>query len=282
MAAVRLGVLADEANDTELALWQAVSLRLRRSQLTVVQARTALAADFDALVIADGLLAGEELCGFAAAARPLILLPGAARQTAALAAACQAAGVPLILGQPLRYRPDVQAVRAALASGQLGAPVLVRLHHWAARPVGLLPACLDLVCWLLPEMPAQVFAVAHPAATDCVQVHLGYAGGGMALIDTASLPVGLGYFSLSVIGRTGAAYADDHHNAHLLYRGGHPAALLADLPPAGPLAALLDDCAARLAEPPPAIEGRLARQLEAAVAAARAAGQPVQLPGGPS
>jgi predicted dehydrogenase len=57
-------------------------------------------------------------------------------------------------------------------------------------------------------------------------LHLGFAGGGMAVIDYAeTLPPGDGYFSLSLIGSTGAAYADDHHNMQLLYGGGHPSAL---------------------------------------------------------
>ena len=43
----------------------------------------------------------------------------------------------------------------------------------------------------------------------------------MALIDCAqTLPQGDGYFSLSLIGSTGAAYADSHHNRQLLYGGG--------------------------------------------------------------
>jgi predicted dehydrogenase len=48
----------------------------------------------------------------------------------------------------------------------------------------------------------------------------------MALIDDArTLPSGDGYFSLSLIGSTGAAYADDHHNRNLLFRGGDPNAI---------------------------------------------------------
>jgi len=48
----------------------------------------------------------------------------------------------------------------------------------------------------------------------------------MALIDhSMMLPPGSDYFSLSVFGSAGAAYADDHHNMHLLYRGGCPTAL---------------------------------------------------------
>jgi predicted dehydrogenase len=48
------------------------------------------------------------------------------------------------------------------------------------------------------------------------------------MIDVAgSLPAGGDYFSLSMIGSTGAAYADDHHNMNLLYSGGQPSALRA-------------------------------------------------------
>jgi predicted dehydrogenase len=48
----------------------------------------------------------------------------------------------------------------------------------------------------------------------------------MALVDHCmTLPPGSDYFSLSVFGSAGAAYADDHHNMHLLYRGGRPTAL---------------------------------------------------------
>ena len=48
----------------------------------------------------------------------------------------------------------------------------------------------------------------------------------MAMIGIAcSLPAGGDYFSLSIIGGTGAAYADDHHNMNLLFAGDQPNAL---------------------------------------------------------
>lgn len=51
----------------------------------------------------------------------------------------------------------------------------------------------------------------------------------MALIDyTNRLPPGDDYVSLNVIGSHGAAYADDHHNMQLVYRGGHPQSLRVD------------------------------------------------------
>ena len=63
---------------------------------------------------------------------------------------------------------------------------------------------------------------------DYIQFHLGFASDGMAMIDVAtSLPSGGDYFSLTMIGGTGAAYADDHHNMNLLYSGGQPNALRA-------------------------------------------------------
>lgn len=59
-----------------------------------------------------------------------------------------------------------------------------------------------------------------------MQVHLGFADDRMALIDVANLPAGgHEYYSLSVIGASGAAYADDHHNMQLLLAGDRPQAL---------------------------------------------------------
>ena len=48
----------------------------------------------------------------------------------------------------------------------------------------------------------------------------------MALVDHCDhLPAGDGYHSLAVIGSAGAAYADDHQNMQLVFRGGHPQAI---------------------------------------------------------
>jgi hypothetical protein len=86
--------------------------------------------------------------------------------------------------------------------------------------------------------PDVVYAVARPGAArdpgpepvgQTLLVHLGFPGGGMALLDyAAALPAGDGYEALSVIGAAGAAYADDHHNSQLLFRGGPPSALRVD------------------------------------------------------
>ena len=47
----------------------------------------------------------------------------------------------------------------------------------------------------------------------------------MALLDvTSELSEGDDYYSLSLIGADGAAYADDHHNMQLIFTGGSAAA----------------------------------------------------------
>ena len=47
----------------------------------------------------------------------------------------------------------------------------------------------------------------------------------MAMIDISTrLPEGDDYYSLSLVGANGSAYADDHYNMQLLYNGGPAAA----------------------------------------------------------
>jgi predicted dehydrogenase len=116
---------------------------------------------------------------------------------------------------PWRFRPDVLTVHRSLSSGQLGAPCLLRIHRWggsidAVRPIGL-PAA-DLAHWFFSSLPATIHQLARP---DYLQLHLGFPGGGMALIDTAQGTPFEGYHSLHLIGSEGAAYADDHHNRQL-------------------------------------------------------------------
>src|SRR5206468_777892 len=91
---------------------------------------------------------------------------------------------------------------------------------------------LDLAKWIFGGAPTEIFVLGRIGQNDTlrgadyVQVHLGFPRGGMALVCVArSLPAGDAYDSLSLIGSTGAAYADDHYQSHLLYRGSAPAAL---------------------------------------------------------
>ncbi len=110
---------------------------------------------------------------------------------------------------------------------------------------------VDLANWIFGALPTEVYATGKKGTGPIyrngpqrashkldlspfspfsyVQVHLGYPDGGMALVDHCMmLPAGSDYFSLSLAGSNGAAYADDHHNMHLLYGGGRPTALPAD------------------------------------------------------
>ncbi len=141
-----------------------------------------------------------------------------------------------MLGNTLRFDDSIQTVKQQLDDGRLGEACLLRMHSWHApdgswrsQPDRLL-AQLDLACWIMQEMPETLYARSMPIAEasqrdDYWQLHLGYSGGSMALIDDCdSLPEGDKYFCLSLIGSTGAAYADDHHNMQLLYRGGSPQA----------------------------------------------------------
>lgn len=114
-----------------------------------------------------------------------------------------------------RFRPSIQVVVEALRSGKLGAPGLLRVHRWAMDLSWV--GELDLACWFFGASPDTIYGVERPGY---VQVHLGFSGGGMAVIDHAE---GLGeggdrYESLSLIGADGAVYADDHRNVHLLLK----------------------------------------------------------------
>ena len=169
---------------------------------------------------------------------------------AALFDAARKLGVRFAAVNPDRYLPSRQLIRKQLG-GSLGEPGLIRSHRWeptpsAAAETGALPdpliRDLDVALWLAGRVPDRVFAVEQKdAAGRYIQVHLGFRHGGMALLDYAgTLPPGDGYSSLSVIAASGAAYADDHQNAQLLFRGGHPQAIRTD-ECAGQLAAVAQE-----------------------------------------
>ena len=172
-------------------------------------------------------------------------------QAANLAKAAAAHGRPALVGQLLgdltalgqadvllmpahtwRFLPSIQAVKRSLDANKLGEPCLLRIHRWLppeATPESIAERILpdtDLACWMFGSAPEKVWTLQSAANPDYIQFHLGFANDGMAMIDIAgSLPAADGYFSLSMIGGTGAAYADDHHNMNLLYSGGQPNAL---------------------------------------------------------
>lgn len=163
-----------------------------------------------------------------------------------LAAAAKRAGVQLGIVNPDRFLPSRQLLRQQLEAGKLGQAGLIRMYRWeaaAARSLsGTPPAVpsplvldLDLAIWLMGMTPHVVYATQArrlPQGTDrepMIQVHLGFPNGSMALLGySSSLPPGDDYRSLSVMGSAGAAYADDHQNMQLIYRGQHPQALRAE------------------------------------------------------
>ena len=194
------------------------------------------------MVIHSELAAREDECLRAAEAgkHVLVHLPLAASVESArrVMAACEQAGICLIVARPFRLLPAVREVQESLQSGKLGALGLLRTHRWQPpskdRPTSdivlrHLVHEIDLACWLFGELPTDVYACGNGTAAegpDYVQLHLGFSGG-MALADVwSSLPQGDGYFSLSAIGDAGASYADDHRNAQLLYTGENPSALV--------------------------------------------------------
>lgn len=159
-------------------------------------------------------------------------------------------GGQLAVVNPDHYLPSRQLIRRQLQEGKLGEAVLVRIHRWESADdrrdfVGLPPTLvgdIELAAWLMGKGPDRVYAAGLTTGAPFVQVHLGYPGGGMALIDHCDhLPPGDGYHSLAVIGSAGAAYADDHQNMQLVFQGGHPRAVRTGEDNAGWLFLLLQE-----------------------------------------
>ena len=188
---------------------------------------TEQANDFDAVVIDADPGQAAVLAKASAAGKPSLagpLLPNIA--------AISQAHTMLMPAHTWRFLPSIQTVKRSLDAGKLGAPGLLRIHRWLppkATPESLTERILpdaDLACWIFGGAPEKVWTLQTPSNPDYIQFHLGFANGGMAMIDIAcSLPAGGDYFSLSIIGATGTAYADDHHNMNLLYAGDQPNAL---------------------------------------------------------
>lgn len=227
---IRLALLGDH---TEVGAHLRLSSRLREASLTSIAEIKELDSDaFDAAVVCSKS-ALEDNCRFAVTHGKHVLastLPASSTEAPTLMHVCQTQGVRLMVGFSDRFLPSVQAIKQSLDSGQLGDPGLIRIHRWysnfpAADP---LPD-IDLAIWMFQAKPTEVYAVARRASNDHVdylQIHLGFPAGGMGLIDVSdTLSAANSYFSLSLIGSSGAAHADDHHNQQLLFRGEQPVAL---------------------------------------------------------
>jgi predicted dehydrogenase len=235
--------------ETDVALGRSVAEAVGAS-VVVDSLETALREQdtaLDAVVIRMPLPQRQAAARLAAEARKHVFveapIAASVSATEAIIDACTRAGVCLAIGGTLRFLPSSQTIMGRLSDGKLGVPGLLRVHRWQGadsrfrRPLAdVLFADIDMALWLFGAKPTDVYALSRKGAQhagsaeatpEYVQVHFGFPSGGMAILDfSTALPAGEGYESLSLIGSSGAAYADDHHNTHLLYRGGNPAALI--------------------------------------------------------
>jgi len=208
--------------------WQAAADRV--AGIEIVEA-----AEANAIAVADGTdpdefnrvrTAADDLRSMLIDLAAIPFIDTAARPAGSFAQS----GVTLMVAAGLRFCPAVVEVQQSLAAGLLGTPGLLRIHRWFSgnrqAAAAMLLAELDVANWLFDGVPTDVYAVVIGDDIRSLQVHLGFPDGGMALVDViATLPGGNDYYSLSLIGGDGSAYADDHHNTHLLFRGERPEAL---------------------------------------------------------
>jgi predicted dehydrogenase len=204
----------------------AASLRARlRGAIveTCDQFPTSRTADCDALLVA-GPYDIDGVAQFLKLKVPVALVARAGEGgIEQLYAAARASEVPIAIVNPDRFLPSRQLIRQQIGN-TLGEVGLLRLHRWESSHENSLLLDLDTATWLMGREPNRVYAIA--GGDRYVQVHLGFPPHGMALIDCCCrLLAGDGYQSLHVIAASGAAYADDHQNMQLLYRGGQPRAV---------------------------------------------------------
>ena len=193
------------------------------------------------------------------------VLAGAPLATSAEAAgglrdAAADAGVVLMAGHSWRFRPSLAEIKSSLDAGSLGKPGLLRIHAWRSLELtsgqialGEATDALDLAVWLFGTSPETIYAIGR---AGYLQIHCGFADDGMALIDCANAPAAGGdYLSVSLIGASGAAYADDHHNRNLLFTDGAPRGVAPGEESAAYLAQLQELIAAVGERRPPSVTG---------------------------
>ena len=219
----------------DLAARAAALRRVQGGRVTItadsMEAALRHEAEFDAAVVDSSADAAGAI---AAGKHVLVAAPVAdsPEEAEALLSVAEEAGVFLAVGGLPGNAPANRVIRDRLSSGKLGEPGLLRIHCWNGESNRSLAAKLfghiDLALRLFGSSPAELYCVAR-GDQSYLQAHLGFSGGGMAVLDFSDrLPAGQGYDSLSLIGSNGAAYSDDHHNTHLLFAGGPPAALIDD------------------------------------------------------
>jgi predicted dehydrogenase len=269
-------------------------------------------ASFDAVLIHTPLDQRADIaCRAAAAGKHVFVNSPMARsagEAEGVIATCQSAGVKLMIGGTERFRPSFAGVKQALDSRKLGEPALLRVHSWEPRRNDMRETSqsaselhgdviwsgaaqqLDLAQWMFRGLPTEIFVLGRnvrsgsPGGPEYLQIHLGFPRGGMALISLArTLPAGEGYDSLSLAGSTGAAYADDHYQRQLLYRGGTPLALKTGegiVAVTSQVREFIDAIAANRDPSVTGSDGKLALQLTEAAHRSWNDGRPVCLEGG--
>ncbi len=227
--------LTGSAANQQIAELHEASARLRHIEPTAVaksdvELQSLSPDQFDAVVIRAPIEQHVELVSQFAKAGKHILLHGPLAQATAdanrLIDDCRAANVRLMIGGTIRFQPSINAVKVALDSKQLGTLALLRSHSWSAAKQDSdavakikLFQQLDLAGWIFNGLPTEIYASAHSDRKDTLQIHFGFPDNGMGLITICeSLPPGDRYYSCSVIGSTGAVYADDHRQMQLLYQ----------------------------------------------------------------
>ncbi len=140
---------------------------------------------------------------------------------------------------PRRYAPSLQLIRRQLDAQCFGEPGLLRLHRWQSERLTTTTewlSDLDVVLWLMGGPPDSILCIDQsnrtatnsPADQNVLtvrgtkQIHCRWSNGASALVDFCDqLPEGEGYFSMTLIGSSGAAYLDDHSNRQLVFTGGN-------------------------------------------------------------
>lgn len=227
---IRLAVLATEAHRESL---RSIAPRLKGAEILDVNcefSQAIAASNVDAVVI-DGLNP-TAICQSAELGKHILAdmpVADSIDEIKEIISLCRTNDVTLMAGQSMRFLPSIVAVKTSVESGQLGEPGLLRIHSWradaAATLVERIVREVDLANWMFGRLPTAVYCVCRSSENEqpaAIQIHLGFKNA-MAVIDVSINSAE--YFSLSMIGSTGAAYADDHHNMQLIYRGEQPSAI---------------------------------------------------------
>jgi predicted dehydrogenase len=231
-SSVRLALVS---HPDDVAVRAEVVRRVHGGRVTVIADSMEMALrdddEFDAAVVCSSV---DARCAAESGKHVLVDAPVAdsIEETQSILELVEKAGVFLEVGQLPRHAPANRTIMDRLSSGKLGDAGLLRIHRWSSKTKQSLAlkifGDIDQAVHLFDARPTEVYAIGR-RNRSYVQIHLGFPEGGMAVLDFSErLPEGLNYDSLSLIGSAGAAYADDHHNTHLLFAGKNLTALISD------------------------------------------------------